>query len=205
MPIYHFRLFHNSRVKSFYPRQVYTAVLPTYILVCIPMKKKKENFLDRLFGRGADYEDDSIVFEEMDDSMADDDGTDADDNGFFDDDQPTLPERREGDEDLQINLVDKGKMLIAQAIVPGLDENEISIDLNREMLTIETHSNEHCIEQDGDYLYEELSFGSFSRSILLPAEIEVEDSKAEVRDGVLTVTMPKIDKANHKKLNVKKK
>ena len=73
------------------------------------------------------------------------------------------------------------------------------------MLTITTGTNEHCIEKDGDYLYEELSFGSFSRSILLPAEIEVEDAKAEVRDGVLTIEMPKIDKAAHKKLSVKKR
>ena len=110
-----------------------------------------------------------------------------------------------GMQDLQINLVDKGKTLVAQAIVPGLSEEEIDIDLNREMITISAQSNDHCIESDGDYLYEELSFGSFSRSILLPAEVEVEESKAEVRDGILKVTMPKIDKTVRRKIDVKKK
>ena len=92
------------------------------------------------------------------------------DDGVFDveDEVSTVPARASGTEDLQINLVDSGDTLIAQALVPGVDEGKIEIDLNREMLTITAGSNEHCVRTDGDYLYEELSFGSFSRSVLLP-------------------------------------
>ena len=154
------------------------------------------------------------AFEDFEDMDLEDvfDETESEDSftendGVFDVEsaEETLPARMSGAEDLQINLVDTGNTLIVQALVPGVDENKIEIDLNREMLTITTGTNEHCIEKDGDYLYEELAFGSFSRSILLPAEVEVEDARAEIKDGVLTIEMPKIDKAAHKKVSVKKK
>ena len=154
-------------------------------------------------------------FEEIDledtldnDLLEDMDGEEATlDEELFDSDSENIevPAERAEAESLQINLIDKGDALVAQALVPGIEENSIDIDINREMLTITAGSNEHCIENEGDYLYEEISFGSFSRSILLPAEIEVEDAKAEVKDGVLTVTMPKINKDARKKLPVKKK
>ena len=171
-------------------------------------KNKKASIFDRMLGRGDYYEE----FDEMEDGMEDqyDDEEFEDDDSLLDDEEEEEERgvrhaNRADAEDLQINLVDKGKTLVAQAIVPGINEDEIEINLNREMLAIKTNSNEHCIEEGGDYLYEEISFGSFSRSILLPAEIDVEESKAEVRDGVLKIVMPKIDKAAHKKISVKKK
>ena len=144
--------------------------------------------------------DDSDVFEGMDEDLSFEEGFDAEEDG-----EVAVPTQRTGAEDLHMNLVDKGDALIAQAIVPGIEESKIDIDLNREMLTITTESNEHCLEKDGDYLYEELTFGSFSRSVLLPAEVEVEDAKAEVKEGVLTIIMPKIDKEARKKLSVRKR
>ena len=172
--------------------------------------KEKKSWIGRILGRNDSYDE----FEEvaLDDAF-DESLDDLDSEDFFED-EPMLDSQDEGEpvpihasgaEDLQINLIDKGDVLIAQALVPGVDESKIEIDLNREMLTITAGSNEHCVEKEGDYLYEELSFGSFSRSLLLPAEVEVEDAKAEVKDGVLTIAMPKIDKAAHKKLAVKKK
>ena len=171
------------------------------------MNSKKRNnkvsFFDRILGRGEYYEDE---FDDMDGAEADAYEEEFDDDEEYEEEDGMVEkDKADGMQDLQINLVDKGKTLVAQAIVPGLSEEEIDIDLNREMITISAQSNDHCVESDGDYLYEELSFGTFSRSILLPAEVDVEESKAEVRDGVLKVTMPKIDKSVRKKIGVKKK
>ncbi len=176
-----------------------------------PVEKGKTSWIGRMLGRSTD---DTLYdeFEEMDldealDTMEEDNSPFEDDSEFAleDEKEEKAPTRMSGAEDLQINLVDTGDAFVAQALVPGVAEDKIEIDLNREMLTITVGSNEHCVEKTGDYLYEEISFGSFSRSILLPAEVEVEDAKAEVKDGVLTIAMPKIDKAAHKKLSVKKK
>ena len=164
-------------------------------------RNKKVSFIDRVLGRGEYYDE----FDEMEDVDVDEYNDELDDEEYEEEEEMRDENSSEGMQDLQINLVDKGKTLVAQAIVPGLGEDEIDIDLNREMITISAHSNDHCVESDGDYLYEELSFGSFSRSILLPAEVDVDGSKAEVRDGILNITMPKIDKSVRKKIGVKKK
>ena len=166
-------------------------------------QKKKRSLISRLLGKDDDADE---IFEEFDDDfVGEDDDNSTVDADLFEEEKRLPVENRQGMEDLQINLIDKGNELVAQALVPGLDENDIEVDLNREMLTITAESNEQHAESEGDYLYEEVRFGSFSRSILLPAEVEVEDSKAEVRDGILRVSMPKIDKEAHKKLSVKKK
>lgn len=175
-----------------------------------PAEKGKTSWLGRILGRDDSDEYDDFQEMDIDDAldMVEEDEESFEDDGVFDIDnekEVRMPARTSGTEGLQINLIDTGNTLVAQALVPGVDDSKIEIDLNREMLTITTGSNEHCVEKEGDYLYEELSFGSFSRSILLPAEVEVEDAKAEVKDGVLTIHMPKIDKAAHKKLAVKKK
>ena len=173
----------------------------------IARNKKRSSWVGRLFGKD-DTEDAFEDFNEMGDDVLDEADEDLEDElgeDIFDESPTPLARKNDAAEDLQINLLDKGDMLVAQSLVPGLDEDEIDVDLNREMLTITTSSNERCVETGGDYLYEELFFGSFARSILLPAEIEVEDSKAVVKDGILTVEMPKIDKAARKKLSIKKK
>ena len=166
-------------------------------------RNKKISFIDRILGRGEYYDE----FDDMEDGaeIEYDDELEEGEEYEEEDDDMSEGNGSDGMRDLQINLVDKGKTLVAQAIVPGLSEDEIDIDLNREMITISAHSNDHCVESDGDYLYEELSFGTFSRSILLPSEVSVEESKAEVRDGILKVTMPKIDKTVRRKIDVKKK
>ena len=172
-------------------------------------KKKKgvcPSWLDRLTGRQRELEE-YDAFEEMEEELPEEEYEEEffEDDELLDDDENPEQEVMRGGQDLQINLVDKGKALVAQAFVPGLGDSDIDIDLTREMLTISTESNDSHIERDGDCLYEELFFGTFSRSLLLPAEVEVEEAKAEVRDGILTIIMPKINKAAKKKLSVKKK
>ena len=174
--------------------------------------KKTVSWFGRLLGREEPHD------EEFEDIDGDIEGFEEEelDEGLdeeiceedMEEDEESMPVERTADgrtEELHINLIDRANMLIAQTIVPGLKESEIDINLNREMLSITTSSNDHCVEKGGDYLYEELIFGSFSRSILLPAEIDVEESTAEVKDGVLTITMPKINKAARKKISIKKK
>ena len=184
-------------------------------MISIGKNKEKVSWIGRMLGHGGyeDLEEEVLddALEEMLDEIPEEESLGDDDleENALDILEDTNEEQpmpaRTGADDLQINLIDKGDSLVAQALVPGVEETKIEIDLNREMLTITAGSNEHWVEKDGDYLYEELSFGSFSRSLLLPAEVEVEDAKAEVKDGILTITMPKIDKAAHKKLSVKKR
>ena len=57
--------------------------------------------------------------------------------------------------------------------------------------------------EENDYFHRELYWGSFSRTIMLPEEIEVEEAEAIERHGLLTIKLPKVDKAKQNKLRVK--
>ena len=56
---------------------------------------------------------------------------------------------------------------------------------------------------DSDYFTRELFWGTFSRTILLPQEVDVDNSSAGAKDGLLSIILPKLDKARQTKLRVK--
>ena len=165
-------------------------------------KQSKQSFIDKLFGRGPKNDED--LYDEEFDFSDDFDGEYEDEYSMDDEEEKTKKPTLEK-EDLSINLVDKDTELVAQTTVPGLTSDDIEIDISRDSLTIETTSNQHYYEKDGTYLYEEVVFGSFFRSIPLPTEIDVDESTAEIKEGLLIVRMPKIDRNARKKLSVNKK
>lgn len=71
------------------------------------------------------------------------------------------------------------------------------------MVEIEGVRSEREQISEPDYFFRELFWGSFSRRILLPQEIDVEASSANSKDGLLTIILPKLDKARQTKLKVK--
>ena len=177
-------------------------------------KRDKRSWIERLLGgspKNLDVYDDK-EYEELNDNFEEDEDLDNEEEEFdeeFNDDPennvdkniPTSSDK----EDLDINLVDNGKELVLKASIPGLEPENIDIYLTRDMLSIETNSNEECFETKGDYLYDEFFYGSFFRSILLTSEVELNLSYAEIKNGILTVVMPKADKDTKIKLSIKKK
>jgi HSP20 family protein len=71
------------------------------------------------------------------------------------------------------------------------------------MVTIKGSREAARTVADEDYFQHELYWGSFARTILLPAEIETEEAEASERNGLLTIRLPKIDKDKSTKLKVK--
>ena len=173
-------------------------------------KKDKRSWLDKILGRNSmEYYEEDADFEEMTDEMYDDEEytdeeyTDEEDGG--DQNKPTTMGSMVSMMDMQVDLIDRGDKYELIAVLPGVEEDEVEVDVEREMVTISAEADSEYTEKDGDYLYKELSFGKFSRSLMLPNEVEVDEANAEMKKGVLTVTMPKIDKKTKKKLSVKKK
>lgn len=71
------------------------------------------------------------------------------------------------------------------------------------MVVIEGSRDERDSVTDSDYFTRELFWGSFSRTILLPQEVDVDNSSAGAKDGLLSLILPKLDKARQTKLRVK--
>lgn len=79
--------------------------------------------------------------------------------------------------------------------LPGMDEKDVDVSLTRDMLTIRGDKKEEQEDKGKDYYRLERSYGSFSRTIPLPVEVETNKIEANVKKGVLTITLPKSAKA----------
>jgi HSP20 family protein len=93
--------------------------------------------------------------------------------------------------------------IIVRAFVAGVRPDELSISISRDMVEIEGSRMEREQVASPDYFTRELFWGSFSRAIMLPQEVDVEASSASAKDGLLTIILPKLDKARQTKLRVK--
>ena len=93
--------------------------------------------------------------------------------------------------------------IIIRAFVAGVRPDELSISISRDMVEIEGSRMEREQIASTDCFTRELFWGSFSRAIMLPQEVDVEASSASAKEGLLTIILPKLDKARQTKLKVK--
>ena len=94
-----------------------------------------------------------------------------------------------------IDLAESDKEIKVIAELPGMDENDIEVNLNKDSLTIRGEKKEETEDKGKDYFHVERSYGSFSRTIPLPAEILSDKAEAHFKKGVLTVKVPKSEKS----------
>ncbi|MCK5554386.1 MAG: Hsp20/alpha crystallin family protein, partial [Deltaproteobacteria bacterium] len=83
---------------------------------------------------------------------------------------------------------------VVKAEVPGIDAKDIDISLTGDVLTIKGEKRQEKKEKEEDYHLVERSYGSFSRSVRLPAEVESDRIKASYKNGILNITLPKSEK-----------
>jgi HSP20 family protein len=121
----------------------------------------------------------------------------------------TLAERQAGwmaepeEGQLAVDVYQTPKDIIIHAMVAGVDPENLQVNITRDMVTIKGKREENRTISDENYFAQELYWGSFSRTILLPHEIEPEEAEATERNGLLMLKLPKIDK--EKKATVKVK
>lgn len=104
---------------------------------------------------------------------------------------------------LPVDVHQTASDIIIRAFVAGVRPDELSISISRDMVEIEGIRSEREQVSGPDYFSRELFWGSFSRTILLPQEVDVDASSANAKDGLLTIILPKLDKAKQTKLRVK--
>lgn len=92
---------------------------------------------------------------------------------------------------LSVDVFQKGDTIVVKSTIAGVEPEDLEIFLNRDMLTIKGKREHAESVQQGDYFIRECYWGKFSRTIILPSDVKSEDAKATLRDGVLTIVMPK--------------
>jgi HSP20 family protein len=112
-----------------------------------------------------------------------------------------IEEQEEGQ--LTVDVFQTPNDIVIKTIVAGVKPEDLDISISRDMVTIKGRREEMREVTDDDYFHRELYWGQFSRTVLLPEEIDVESSEASERHGLLTIRLPKIDKRRQTKLRVK--
>jgi HSP20 family protein len=91
-----------------------------------------------------------------------------------------------------INMHEDDKNIRITAELPGMDAESIEINLSRDSLTLAGEKRAEKEESSQESYYMERTFGSFRRTIPLPAVIDRDKAEAEFKNGVLTITLPKL-------------
>ncbi|RME79424.1 MAG: Hsp20/alpha crystallin family protein [Chloroflexi bacterium] len=105
----------------------------------------------------------------------------------------------------RVDVAETDKEIKVSAELPGLDENDIEVTLTDDVLTISGEKKEEKEDKGRNYYRMERSYGSFSRSIPLPCQVEQDKVEATFKKGVLTITLPKTAEAQkeRKKIAIK--
>lgn len=111
------------------------------------------------------------------------------------------PETEEGE--LTVDVYHKPDAIIIQSTVAGVKPEDLDVSITSDTVTIRGTREKMEEIEDGDYYAQELFWGSFSRSVILPEEINPDEAEAALRHGLLTITLPKKKRGVVQKLKVK--
>jgi HSP20 family protein len=109
----------------------------------------------------------------------------------------------EGDGQLTVDVYQTPDEIVIQSTIAGVTPSLLEVSISNEMVTIRGKREKSEVVEGKDYFVQELYWGKFSRSIILPQEIDSESAAADLKNGVLTVRLPKIKKQKVKKLKIK--
>jgi len=149
------------------------------------MPRDKRSFFERLTGSvPADEEEKTLSFK--------------DNSG----EKTPLPETSDEGQ-LLVDVYQTPDEIVIQSVVSGVRPDDLDVSITQDMVTVRGKRERSHHVSDENYFYQELYWGTFSRSILLPQEIDVEASEANLKNGLLLVRLPKLDKARVQKLKIK--
>ncbi len=113
------------------------------------------------------------------------------------------PEQSEGSLTVDVYR-DEGDIVI-QSTIAGATAPDLDISILNDMVTIKGSRQPESKVRADNYYYQELYWGPFSRSIILPEEVDADGAKASMKNGILTIRLPTIEKAKTKRLKIELK
>lgn len=168
---------------------------------------KKKSFLERLTG--------SIKLEDNEEN--EEEFSPAETSRKINPSSKNIPEQRnhnlpkekelnweeEVEAELTVDLYQTPSDIIVQTMVAGVQPDNLSITITRDMITIRGKREENQSIDKDNYFVQELYWGLFSRTISLPEEVDPEEAEAIEKHGLLIIKLPKLDKNRETKLKIK--
>ncbi len=104
---------------------------------------------------------------------------------------------------LTVDVYQTATDIVVQTMVAGVMPDNLSITITRDMITIRGKREENQSINPENFFVQELYWGSFSRTISLPEEVDPEEAEATEKHGLLIIKLPKINKDKETKLKIK--
>lgn len=162
---------------------------------------KKPSFLDRLTGAVPANDYDRILDDEhhFGDEGAEDGEEEAPEETWGDEEGQS--NQQEGE--LPVDMYQTNESIIIKALVAGVSPTDLDISITRDMVTIRGIREEYQETNDDNYFHRELFWGSFTRTLVLPEEVVIDEAEAQEKHGLLEIRLPKLDKHRSTQLKVR--
>lgn len=169
------------------------------------MTKEKRSFFERL--TGARQADNGGSMETPMEIYAEDDETrmtlhnNTDSESISSDWASATNNDAEGQ--LTIDVYQTDNEIVIKSTIAGVKPEDLEVSITNDMVTVKgDRKNEEVVEKD-NYYYQECYWGSFSRSVVLPVDVLAEKADATLKNGILTIRLPKADITKTKKIQVR--
>ncbi|MCP5090664.1 MAG: Hsp20/alpha crystallin family protein [Gammaproteobacteria bacterium] len=102
----------------------------------------------------------------------------------------------------RLDIIDREKELVVRGELPGVEKDDIDVTVAGDRLMIEAEREFEEVDEKEEFYRHELGYGKLMRTVALPAEVDPEKIHAELKEGILTVTLPKIRAAERHTVKV---
>jgi len=101
-----------------------------------------------------------------------------------------------------VDMIDRDNDIVIKAELPGVDKKDIDVTVTSNTVTIKGTISKEEKEEKDNYYRREISRGSYARTLSLPVDVDEDNAKASIKDGVLELTLPKSEKAKKRTIKV---
>ena len=101
-----------------------------------------------------------------------------------------------------VEVSDTKEAVVIRAQVPGMSKDDVHVDITDNALTVKGEIKEEEAKEEKHYYRREIRYGTFSRVMPLPMAVKAEEAKAQMKDGILEITIPKSDEVKVKEIPI---
>jgi len=102
----------------------------------------------------------------------------------------------------KVDVLDREKEVVVRAELPGVTRDNLEVTVTDQTVTLKAQTEHEEKEEEGEYVHREMSYGQYQRTLELPQAVDEEQARATFNDGVLELTLPKLEKTPQKTVRV---
>ena len=103
----------------------------------------------------------------------------------------------------KVDVIDRDDEVVVKAELPGVEKKDLDVSVTETSVTIKGTTSHEEKEEKGDYYRCEISRGAYARTVALPSYVDADKAKASFKDGVLELTLPKVEKSKRRSIEIK--